>query len=254
VSVPAEISKQGRHTTKATTVPNVPRPHPSPRVWLAALSVVFVLTGCAPTGGVGAQADASRSPASTGVTTGARAQQTPSETPSAPSPSKSRSTAKTALPPARCRASALDASAAVARGLGRRPEDDQWQFATDFTLTNISRSTCVLDGWVGVTLRGTTTKEVCYPGATCVHPDQQRIHPAPATDVRGATLVTLRPKASTRFSVLWVGLSCLDAPHRVDFEVPHDHHVLSVLKPSLCSGPIIVTPIGQVAHKVDDGA
>jgi Protein of unknown function (DUF4232) len=159
------------------------------------------------------------------------------------------------LPPALCRASALRVSGGDDRGLGRRTEDDDWTFAADFALTNISRSTCELDGWVGVTLRGTTTVNVCVQGATCPPaPDQQRIHPAPTTDAPGATSVTLRPRASTHFSLIWVGVTCLDAPHRVDFEVPHDRHVLSLLKPSMCSVPLTVTPIGTVAHKVNGGA
>jgi hypothetical protein len=90
------------------------------------------------------------------------------------------------------------------------------------------------------------------PGAWCPPaPDQNRIHPAPATDAPGATLVTLRPRASTSFSLIWVGVICIEAPHQVDFEVPHDRHVLTVKTPNMCTSPLSVTPIGTVAHKLN---
>jgi Protein of unknown function (DUF4232) len=256
VSVLAKNTKHRRYASPATTVRGVPRRHPSRRVWIPALSVVILLTGCAPTGGAGVGGDGALSPAPTGATTAAGASETqPSAKPAAASPSKTASAAKVAVPPAMCRASALEASAAGGRKLGRNPQDGQWQYATDFRLTNISKSTCALDGWVGVTLRGTTKVTFCEPVSPCAPPpDPDHIRPSSATNAPGAKLVTLRPNESTRFSLLWRFSSCRASPIWADFEVPHDRHVLSVLKPNLCSGPMIVTPIGQVAHKVDDGA
>jgi len=138
--------------------------------------------------------------------------------------------------------------AAATRSLGRVPGDD-FAFATDFTVLNTSATACTLDGWPGVSLRGSEAHQVCdagVPASSCPpYPDRTSYPPQTYTRAAGARSILLAPRGRTSFSLHWQGVVCPRPPYLVDFQVPGDTRLLAVVLPDMCSGPIVITSFGS---------
>ncbi len=156
-----------------------------------------------------------------------------------------------------CGAHALSASSDQ-RGYPTPDTITDWQFVTEFRLTNESSSTCTLTGWVDFTMVG--EDYICaapppgYP-QTCIPPDHaaHRDQKVSRLDLDAPKVYFVRPGEHVSFSVLWNPIIGPDCPHpwidfyAVELRVPGDQTAILLRKPigiQPCSGEVAITALG----------
>lgn len=232
------------------------------RWWaLPAVASVLLAAGCAPAVTTPATSDAEI------AATSSASAPAPAPSPVAPAvtqrpdptPTISR---RPAEPPPACTAAQLGELSEQSRNFGLSEDGENRLFASDFTISNVSSTTCYLSGWMGVEFRGDTTVVTCQgppAGMPSASPS-----PADCGDIVSRTAlvgdpverlgdrseaVVLAPGAETRFSMLSEGIQCPVHPYQALFTVPGDRKRLVLVEPGLCArGPISITAIGHIVR------
>lgn len=128
--------------------------------------------------------------------------------------------------------------------------------ATDFTVTNSSRSTCSLHGWAQVRLYGDATVVICVAGESvphCPHPLDTTHLDQPTPQATGTTAQTwiVRPGQYESFSLVWQAVGICDLPaYSVGITIPGARTATRIVVPDepcvRASGvaPMSVTALG----------